>query len=191
MKAPSTFRKASSIFTIIRGSLIFYALKDYLGEEVMNAAMREALNTYGNRRAPYMTSIDFLKILKSRSSSSQLTLIEDMLEKIVLFENRLLRAEAELIAPGKYDVTLQVSSMKVYSDKDGKEFASDFKQEIDIGVLGQDQEYIYLEKHLVSAGESTIRISVEKEPAKAGIDPLNILIDRIATDNIVPVFLKK
>src|SRR5690606_34501997 len=115
-----------------------------------------------------------------------LGLVEDMLEKIVLFENRPIEATASLAKNGEYKVHLKVSSKKLYSDKSGKESETPFEQEIDIGVQNANEEYIYLRKHKIKSGENQIEISVKERPYKAGIDPLNILIDRNSGDNLMP-----
>ena len=170
-----------------KASIIFYALKDYLGEDVMNSAMKEALNSFSRKTGPYMTSLDFLNILKENAPKDQESLIEDMMEKIVLFENRPLLAQAKPLLDDKYEVTIKVSSEKIYSDKYGKEKKKDFQQKMDVGILDKDKNYLYLKKHLISNGENEFTIQVSGLPASAGIDPLNILVDRNSGDNIIPV----
>jgi hypothetical protein len=60
---------------------------------------------------------------------------------------------------------------------------------IDIGVFGakDDDPPLYLKKHRIKTGETTLTIEVGAKPAKAGIDPVNKLIDRRSDDNVVPV----
>lgn len=174
-----------------KGSVIFYALRDYLGEDVVNSAIRETLEKYGKRAAPYPTALDFLKVLKGKVPQQQVSLINDMLEKIVLFENRPLTAVAQLNKDGTYAVDLTISSKKIESSPEGKEIEKDFSQEIDIGVIGQDLKYLYLKKHRIENGENKISVVVKDKPAKAGVDPLNILIDRNSKDNMVPVSFSK
>ncbi|MBY0383979.1 hypothetical protein K2X05_02380 [bacterium] len=88
-------------------------------------------------------------------------------------------------------VEMNISSNKVYSDKDGKEEKKDFSQEMDIGILDKNKKYLYLKKHLIKSGDNKVEIVVKDEPAKAGIDPLNVLIDRNSDDNITNVSLTK
>ncbi len=174
-----------------KGSLVFYALKDYFGEDLVNSAMRETLQRYGRkgpdgklREGPYMTTLDFLNILKSKVPADSVFLIEDMFEKIVLFKLRAKEASGRILANGKYEVTLEISSQKLYADEKGKEAEHDFQQEIDIGILDKDGEFLYLQKHLISNGDKEIKVIVSGVPAEAGIDPLNILIDRNSGDNV-------
>jgi ABC-2 type transport system permease protein len=57
-------------------------------------------------------------------------------------------------------------------------------------VLDAQGNPIYLQKQQIQSGDSTIKIVVDKVPAKAGIDPLNKLIDLTAEDNVVDVVKK-
>ena len=61
---------------------------------------------------------------------------------------------------------------------------------IDSGVFtgANDQEKpLYLEKHWVHEGKQTFEIVVDQMPSRAGIDPLNKLIDRNGDDNEMDV----
>lgn len=63
---------------------------------------------------------------------------------------------------------------------------------VEIGVFarGPDDgsgEPLYLERHRIRSGEQTIRITVPREPGRAGIDPHRMLIDRQRHDNVVEV----
>ena len=58
---------------------------------------------------------------------------------------------------------------------------------IDIGVLDADGKYLYLQKHKIDQKKTDITVSVDKVPAKAGIDPVDKLIDRNPDDNVIAV----
>jgi len=58
---------------------------------------------------------------------------------------------------------------------------------VDIGVRGAEDSSLYLAKHRVAGGRSTITVEVAGKPLRAGIDPVNKLIDRRPDDNTVPV----
>ncbi len=170
-----------------KGSLVFYALRDYVGEDVVNAAFKETLERFGGRRTSYMTMKDFLKVLKRKTPEKYQGIVEDMFEKIVLFQIRPTEVKSKLISNDDYEVTLKLSATKLYSDKEGNETEADFAQEIDIGVLDENGKYLYLKKHLISKGDQEITVRVSGKPDKAGIDPLNILIDRNPDDNVIAV----
>ncbi len=46
---------------------------------------------------------------------------------------------------------------------------------------------LILERKKIDAAESTFTMVVDEKPAKAGIDPLNKLIDRSPDDNVISV----
>jgi hypothetical protein len=57
----------------------------------------------------------------------------------------------------------------------------------DADVTADDQRVLYRGKHRVTDGEQTISVTVDEEPARAGIDPYVLLIDRNTDDNVTSV----
>jgi len=84
-------------------------------------------------------------------------------------------------------VTMKVFAKKRVADALGKESDVALDDLIDIGVVDAKGDAIAVEKKRIKAEESTFTMIVDKKPAKAGIDPLNKLIDRDAGDNLVDV----
>jgi hypothetical protein len=58
---------------------------------------------------------------------------------------------------------------------------------VDVGVLGADDKPLYLEKKRIRNGEWEFTVHVTEKPLKAGIDPINKLIDRRPEDNVTSV----
>ena len=61
---------------------------------------------------------------------------------------------------------------------------------IDIGVFSgkkDEEKPLYLKKAWLTQPEQTFEIIVDQPPTRAGIDPLNKLIDRDADDNMIDV----
>jgi len=63
-------------------------------------------------------------------------------------------------------------------------------QLVDIGVLDAKDQPLLLEKRRVKSGTQDFVLIVTGKPVKAGIDPLNILIDRVPEDNVTRVSVK-
>ena len=76
---------------------------------------------------------------------------------------------------------------KRIADDQGKEADAPLADLIDVGVLDEDGEPLALERKRITAEETTFSLVVDRKPAKAGIDPLNKLIDRRPNDNTVAV----
>jgi hypothetical protein len=114
-------------------------------------------------------------------------LIGDMFESITLYDNHAVSVDAKPLAGGKYEVTLKVAARKVKADELGKETEAPLADWIDIGVLDADGKPLYLEKKKIEHASESFTIVVDAKPARAGIDPLNELIDRKPRDNTMAV----
>ena len=172
-----------------KGSLVFYALQDYIGEGTLNAVLKQFLLDKGFQQPPYTTSQEFVDALGKALDPKWQSLLDDFFWKITLFDNRLTDASAKKLPNGKYEVTLQVHAGKVHVDGTGGETAAKPDLPIEVGVFaaskgnGRDGTPLYLEKRLLPDGDSTVTVIVDGLPALAGVDPYNELIDKVSSDN--------
>jgi len=83
-----------------------------------------------------------------------------------------------------------VVAKKRRADELGHEEDAPLHDLIDIGVLGADDEPLFLEKRRIEREETAFTVIVAKRPARAGIDPYNKLIDRRPKDNTVAVAIE-
>ena len=173
-----------------KGSVVMYALKDYLGEDVVDRTLARFDREWAFKDPPYPTTKDFLADLREEAGAKWSPLITDLFDKITVFDNRVTEATAKKRADGKYDVTLKLHASKVYVDGVGKETPATIEYPIDIGVFAkaadgkeQDEKVLYLQKTAVAGGDSTVTVTVDALPYEAGIDPYNKLVDRVSDDN--------
>ncbi|HEU0277405.1 MAG TPA: M1 family aminopeptidase [Rhodanobacteraceae bacterium] len=181
-----------------KGSVIMYALADYIGEDKVDAALRKWLDQMRFQQPPYTTTHDLIADLRAEAGPRYQGLITDFFDKITLFDNRMLKATAKKLPDGKYEVTLHVHAAKYYANGAGKETRADaIGLPIEIGVFArakngeeQDEQPLFLEKYPVKDGDSTITVVVDGQPYEAGIDPFNELVDRVSTGNRAPVTIQ-
>lgn len=172
-----------------KGSLVFYALQDYLGADVVNGMLKQFLIDKGFQQPPYTDSQEFMDALAKAAGPKWQPLLNDFFWKITLFDNRITDATAKKLPDGKYQVTMKLHAAKVYVDGKGKETRGKPDIPIDIGVFaaspghGKDGKPLYLKKRMLADGDSTITVVVDGKPALAGIDPYNELIDKVPGDN--------
>ena len=114
-------------------------------------------------------------------------LLEDFIENITLFDERAVRATAKKLPDGTTEVTLMATAKKIRADGAGNEKEAPMDLPVDIGVQDAKGHWLFMEKRRVKSGENTFVVIVDGEPAKAGIDPLNKLIERDVSDNIVTI----
>lgn len=176
-----------------KGSAAIYYLKEMIGEEAVNRALRKVIGQYAYAQAPYPTSHALVDALREETPENLRYLIKDLFEEITLFGNRTMEAKATKRADGKYEVTIEVETKKFTADEKGNETEVPVNDFIEIGALakpGKDQRYgkvLHRERVAMKSGKGTYRFVVDEEPEKAGIDPMRLLIDRIPDDNVKKV----
>jgi ABC-2 type transport system permease protein len=170
-----------------KASIIFYALQDYVGEENVNRVLHDYVQAVAYQDPPYTNSIELIDRFRKIVPPELAYIIGDMFESITLYENRALSATYRQTPDGKYEVKLKVSAKKIKAGELGEEKDVPLADWIDIGVLDSDAKPLYMTKHKIEKNETEFTIMVDRQPAKAGIDPWNKLVDRKPDDNVVAV----
>jgi len=184
------FKTGAAYALYNKGTIAMYALKDAVGEAAVNAALRRYLEATRFQNPPYTNSLEFLAYLKAAVPESRRGLVEDLFERIILYDNRALDATCVEKPGGRFAVSLKVSVRKLQADDVGREQPLIVNDLIDIGVFagsGLRQRPLYLEKRRLTQGETTCEIEVGERPTSAGIDPYNKLVDRRSDDNTITV----
>jgi len=190
-----------------KGSLVMYALSDYIGEDNLNWALGNYVDSVAYQQPPYTTSLDLLSYLKKATPDSLSYLIKDMFETITLYDNRIDDVSYEKLENDSHRVSVAAHVIKYRSDGQGKRIyhnaggdsltlhTADHKQPlkslplhdwIEVGIFAQDEQgnekVLYLEKHKFTSIKDTLEIIVNEKPSSAGIDPYNKLIDATSGD---------
>jgi aminopeptidase N len=172
-----------------KGGLAMYALADAVGEETVNRALHALLQKDALSGPPYPTSRALIEELRRAAPADAQGLITDLFERITLFDNRAQRATMRQLPDGRYEVKVAVTAKKLQADELGVETERPLDDTITIGALDADGRAVHLEKHRFrdASRELTMVFASATAPAKAGIDPMNALIDRAPDDNVVGV----
>nr|WP_321228066.1 M1 family aminopeptidase [uncultured Psychroserpens sp.] len=194
-----------------KGSLVFYAMSDYIGEKVLNDALKTYVEKVKFQDAPYTTSIDMVNHIKAVTPDSLQYVIKDMFETITLYDNRILDVTSTEMDNGKYKVDIEFNVSKYRNDEKGKRYYSEpgrdsitylvegkkkpivsvkLEDYVDIGIFTEDEidgkkkeRVLYLKKHKITQINNKISIIVDEKPTEVGVDPFNILIDTQSNDN--------
>jgi len=177
-----------------KGSLSTYALRDYIGEEAFNRAMRRYVSDVGFSGPPYTTTLEYLDYLTAEVPPEHMPAVEDLFRTITLWELEATDASWTPTGDGRYRVRIEVDATKVRADGEGNETEVEMDDLVDIAVFGAEAEgsppegrVLFLEKRRVTGGEGVIEVVVDEEPRNAGIDPFNKLIDRDPGNNVTSV----
>ncbi|HUR80839.1 MAG TPA: ABC transporter permease, partial [Thermoanaerobaculia bacterium] len=175
-----------------KGPLVMYALRQYVGEEPLNAALRRLVATHGSGQPPLATSRDLYRELKGATPPEYHYLLKDLLETITLWNLRTTAIAAERAGNGAWRVTLDIEAQKFRADGSGKETEVPMNDFVEIGVFGDaTADPLYLHKHRIRSGRQRISVVVKGTPARAGVDPQLLLIDRNWSDNLRPVIMEQ
>lgn len=194
-----------------KGSLVFYALSDYIGETTLNAALSDYIDDFAFQEPPYTISLDLVEYLKEATPDSLQYLITDMFETITLYDNRVEEASYTEIDSSTFEVNMTLQAAKyrtgetgerIYLNEAGDSLSVEIEGRrrpveslplndwIEVGVFGVDENgnetVLYLEKRKFTDIMNEITITVNDEPVSVGIDPYNKLIDTISHDNRRP-----
>ncbi len=175
-----------------KGAIAMYSLRERIGEDAVNGALRRYVEKYGGDAPPYPTSRDLYAELLAAAPDSLHPLLEDLFETVTVWEVETERAVVEPTGDGAYRVTLDIVARKLRADSIGRETEVPLDDVVEIGVFGADAgdrrgELLYRGLHRIRSGAQSITVIVTGEPARAGIDPWRRLIDRRRDDNVVDV----
>jgi len=171
-----------------KGSLVMYALRDYVGEKPLNEALARYVHDVAFQNPPYTTTREFLSYMNPAVPDSRKSIVKDLFETITLYDLRTSETTSQKRPDGKYEVEVVIEAKKLRSNGQGKETEIPVDDLIDVGVLGEkgkngEDNILALEKKHIRSGKSEFTFVVDQAPKKAGIDPLNKLIDRNPDDN--------
>ena len=184
-----------------KGSLILYGLRDLIGEAAMDSALFAFNKEFGLKQfPPFPGSYDLYRHLDQVVPDSVKYYLDDTWNKITLYDNRTESVTAKKLSDEEFEITLNLLSQKLYADETGREENASYTADyIDIGIFAAEDKDesgrnrtnpLYLQKHKIKSGQSTITVKVKGIPVKAGIDPYHKLIDRIPDDNTKDVSIE-
>ena len=170
-----------------KGGVTMYALRDYIGEENVNLALKRFVEAYAYQAPPLPTSTDLLNEFRAVTPDYLKPMLYDMFESITLFSNRVVDASYRELENGQYALYLTLECKKFRADENGVETEIPIDDWIDVGVYPKGSqarsEPLYFERKRIDQPTMELEITLNKEPGSAGIDPKFLLIDRFPADN--------
>ena len=173
-----------------KGALVFYRLREEIGEAALNRALQRFLQDKAYQSPPYTTSRELLAYIRAEAPPDKQALITDLFEKIVFYDNRVVEATAKRSEDGQWDVTMKLHLAKFEADGKGKESPRAFDEPVEFAVFARapgakeaEERVLFSEKRFLQGTDPTITVRVKEQPFEVGVDPYNKLIDRVSSDN--------
>ena len=173
-----------------KGSVVMYQLKEMIGEEKVNKALRSLVDRFAYQPGPYPTSLDLVEALREQTPEELQYLLVDLFEDITLFENRVENVRCKKLENGKYEVSFDAQCEKFKADAKGKQASVAIDDWVEIGAFAEpegDSKYgdtLFRKRVRVKEETTHHTFVVDQQPALAGVDPFLLLIDRSPDDNM-------
>ncbi|HVT35860.1 MAG TPA: M1 family aminopeptidase, partial [Nevskiaceae bacterium] len=176
-----------------KGGMVMYLLKDLMGEDAVNRALRSLIQDYAFKGPPYPTAHDLTRRLRAQAPPELLPLIADLFEQITTYDFSVVNARSAVRPDGKWDVTIELDAHKYYADGKGAQREAPLDTLIDVGVFTAEPgkpgfgagSVLHLAHHAVRSGRQTLTLVVDREPKFVGADPYSKYIDIVPNDNIL------
>ncbi|HKN67035.1 MAG TPA: M1 family aminopeptidase, partial [Gemmatimonadaceae bacterium] len=175
-----------------KGALAMYLVKERIGEDAVNRALKKLLQHDGFKGAPYPRSIDLVDALRAEASTPEdRNLITDLFERVVFYDLKVGSPTAVRRPDGKWDVAVPVEAKKHDVDERGAETEQPLSERIEVGLFTAEpgdvidaKDVMVMERRPIHSGTQVVRFVTDRRPAYAGIDPYDYYIDRNSRDNI-------
>jgi ABC-2 type transport system permease protein len=167
------------------GPFAMYAVRESVGEEQVNAALRRLLVKYDPMHPPYPTSLDLYAELRAVTPEPVHDLLKDLFEEITFWDLRTRNVDVETTDGGHHSLTLHIEAQKLKADAHGRERPVPMNDLIEVGVFDAEGHALYRGKHRIRSGSQAITVVVDGIPARAGLDPGHLLLDREPENNVV------
>ncbi|WP_375438336.1 M1 family aminopeptidase [uncultured Hymenobacter sp.] len=172
-----------------KGSVVMYALQDYMGEAKLNGALRDYVKAVAFQGPPYTNSPEFIGYLRRAAPDSMQNMLTDLFDRITLYNNRVTAATAKKLSDGRYQVNFTVHSEKLYADSLGNQRPAPLHDYLPIAIFpepAKDKKPVaplLLAKHRLKAGDNKLQFIVNQKPASVAVDPYHEIMDRLLDDN--------
>ena len=178
----------------MKGAVAMYTLRERIGADAVNGALRRFRDKYAGANAPPPTSRALYSELSAATPDSLKPLLSDLFEHITIWDVRADSVKTEPAGGGTYRVRLFVDASKARADSIGNRTPIPMDDLVEVGVFADQAgsatalgEPLYVKQHRIRSGKQTITVVVPRKPARAGIDPYRKFIERDRDDNVAAV----
>ncbi|MCB0621290.1 MAG: hypothetical protein KDC41_21845 [Saprospiraceae bacterium] len=165
-----------------KGALAFHALAHYLGEDILNAELRNFLIENQFQGAPYPTSTDLVERLRRAAPDSLKYLIVDLFETVTFHSAAIEAATVVENGEGTFDVDLQFRFQKS-SERGDRNQDRPLADYLEIGFYDRSGRLLETRRVKVTNPVSRFHLTLEREPVKLMLDPELLLLERDREDN--------
>ena len=155
-----------------KGGCMWYALQHYLGEDRINQVLKSFVHDFAFRERPYVTSNELISRLKAATPDSLKYLVDDCLNKIVLYDNKIENAVYSMNnSTLEYTVEANIAGKKLSYTNRGKESEVPMNDWQTIGIYSNEGKLVATQKVKIQSGVHKIVFNTLSRPAKIMMNP--------------------
>ncbi|MCE7992554.1 MAG: M1 family metallopeptidase [Roseivirga sp.] len=170
-----------------KGLINMMALRHYISEDSVNAALRRVIRDFPASQGIYPSSLDVIGEFRKSTPDSLQYLVTDLFERIIFLENRIQNASSKSLSAGNYELTIDLLTEKYEADSEGLLQPTSINDWIELAVYGVDANgseiVLHRQMHKFDTTTSTLTLNLTTAPTRIVIDPASILMDRNLDDN--------
>ncbi|MGB5990580.1 MAG: M1 family aminopeptidase [Marinifilaceae bacterium] len=161
-----------------KGGQALYAIDDYIGGDKLSNALKELNKKYAFKGAPYPTTNDFLDILEPKVPDSLKYFVNDIMNKITLYDNDVRSAHYTRNEDFEYLTEIEIEGEKYYADGKGEETKANMNDLVEIGIYNVKGKQVMLKKVRLLSGLHKYKFKLNRKPSEIIIDPYYKIIDK-------------
>jgi hypothetical protein len=183
-------RATDAFLAYRKGPFAMRALRQSIGSEAVDAALRQLLDTHASGAPPLATSLDLYRELEAVTPANARPLLADLFLTNTFWHVAVRSARAEALGSELWQVTIDVDARKAVVDANGVETDVPMDDLITVGAFAVGATpVLHSEPRRVRTGRQRISFTTPFRPARAGIDPRHLLIDTNGDDNVMDVVM--
>jgi len=162
-----------------KGMLVLNALSHYIGEEKLNAALKNYLQKVRFQKAPYTTSLEMLDFIKTETPDSLQYLLHDMFETVTYYDNKILNLKSTASANSTYKIDISYLINKYEKKENNKaDILLPLNDFIEIGIYKKDSLLPQEIKMVrIKKPDNHLTLLLDYVPDRIAIDPNCLLIE--------------
>ena len=129
-----------------KGAVALYALRQYIGEETLNGAIKSFVQKTAFQEPPYTNTMEFFDEVRAVTPDSLQYIIDDWFEDIILYDNEVIEATYERTEDFDYEVEFKVNLKKLRADSEGNETEIPINDLITIAIVNDNGKVLHNQK---------------------------------------------
>ena len=189
-ESPLFLCKNESYLAYGKGFVVMLALRELLGEEQVNSALRKLLEQHSCEIDPTFTSLHFLEALYQQANPLDTVLINDWLKRKITYDLSITDATISARPDGQYEITATIAAQRYAATPAGELQAVGIEEPIQVGLFEQSPQYLskgekplYLSAVCVEEGTQQLTIITPHRPSYLMVDPFGSRLEAARDDN--------